>query len=79
MPSDSSVVVAAAVVAASVEVSADDVVSVVDAVVLVVSELAFAVVADRLAPPPSPAIAPSASVPGIKIVFESRVIGSPFV
>lgn len=56
VPSDSSVFVVLAVVAASL-----------DAAVLVVVA-AFAVAADMIAPPPKPATAPIASVPGINNV-----------
>ena len=67
--SDSSVVVAAVVVASSAEASVEATWWVVDAAVLVVSVAAFAVAADIMAPPPKPATAPSASVPGINSSF----------
>lgn len=79
VPSDSSVVVAAAVVASSVEASVAAVVSVVDSVVLVVSVAAFAVAADMIAPPPKPATAPNASVPGINSSFLIFTKRRPFV
>ncbi len=68
VPSDSSVVVAATVVASLAEASVVSVVSV-DAVVLVVSATAPAVAADIIAPPPKPATVPNASVPGINSIF----------
>lgn len=78
VPSDSSVVVTAAVVASLAEAPVVSVVSV-DAVVLAVSVAAFAVAADRIAPPPKPATAPSASVPGIKIALAIFTRLLPFV